>query len=120
MSLAKPRRAATPDCVGRCWGGPAATITWRSSLPVMRSPSRVVLATATAAFLAACAGVPPPTDRVVRQDPAVVRDRLQAELRSLGLSVTSGDPGVIAAPARHGRADRGRWPAAAGGGGGGQ
>jgi hypothetical protein len=63
-----------------------------------RSPTCIVLATATAAaFLAACAGVPPPSDRVVPQNSAVARDRLQAEMRSLGMTVTSGDPGVIAA-----------------------
>ncbi|MFL5335349.1 MAG: hypothetical protein ACJ8H8_19730 [Geminicoccaceae bacterium] len=89
-------------------------------LPAMHSPPRILLATATAAaFLAACAGAPPPSDRVVPRNPATVSDRLQAELRSLGLTVTSGDPGVIAARALNVPADWASCPPAVVGRGGG-
>src|SRR3954447_9732765 len=85
----------------------------------MRSTSRVLLATATAAFLAACAGVPPPSDRVVPYDPATVSDRIRAEMGSLGLTVTSGDNGVMAARATNAPADWANCPPALVGRGGG-
>src|SRR3954449_2652993 len=86
----------------------------------MCSPSRIVLATATAAVvLADCAGVRPPSDRVVPQNPGVVRDRLLAEMRSLGMTVTSGDPGVTSARALNVPADWASCPPAFVGRGGG-
>src|SRR4051794_9475740 len=85
----------------------------------MRSPSRVLLATATAGCLAACAGVPPPSNRVVPYDPATVSDRIRAEMGSLGLTVTSGDNGVISARATNAPADCASCPPALVGRGGG-
>ena len=49
----------------------------------------------------------------------MVRDRLQAELRSLGMTVTSGDPGVIAARTLNAPADWASCPPAFVGRGGG-
>src|SRR4051794_32191303 len=85
----------------------------------MRSPSRVLLATVTAGCLAACAGVPPPSDRVVPYDPATVSDRLRAEMGSLGLLATSDDNGVISARATKAAADWASCPPALVGRGGG-
>lgn len=58
-----------------------------------------LLPAAIVALLAGCAGVPTATDRVVPSEPPVVRDRVVAELRSLGLAPVVGGDGVITARA---------------------
>jgi hypothetical protein len=63
----------------------------------MRSPSPFIPAAATAALLAACAGAPSETGRVVQHDPTTVSDRIESEMRSLGLAPTMGEDRVISA-----------------------
>lgn len=71
----------------------------------MRSWRLHRLSAALVAVLAGGAGVPPATGRVVPSDPPMVRERVVAELRSLGLvPVVVGD-GVITARASQAPAD---------------
>lgn len=65
----------------------------------MRSWTFPLLPAASVALLAGCASVPTATDRVVPGEPPAVRDRIVAELRSLGLAPVVGGDGVITARA---------------------
>ena len=88
-------------------------------MSAIRPPSRVVSVTAAAALLVACAGEPPPADRIVPQDPASASKRIQEEMGRLGLMVTSGGDGVISAQAINAPTDWASCPPALVGRGGG-